>query len=339
MSRPRIVSTAEWGPRHDAWRARVDTIPATGSLLALTRRVTRAAKTADLMFLDGGWMSRRLVLRPPPGEKARNAEILAMLGLVLRRHPPRVVLLEFTWRFGPAVAGRLKRLLVRSFDRHVGAYCVHSPEERAILLREGFAPERVVAMPFHYTVPLDSMPTPTLDGGVFAGGFSHRDWPTFLTAMRGIDAPATVATPAMLHDIPDHVRVGRLTHEEFVARMAAARVVVVPMPSDMTKSAGLATAINAMALGKPVVVSDVPGVRFHVEDGATGLVVRAGDAGALRESIRWCLEDPGAAVMARRARRVARERFSPEAYVQNLLGIADRVLGLEEPGPARRGTR
>ena len=51
--------------------------------------------------------------------------------------------------------------------------------------------------------------------------------------------------------------------------------------------------LEAMAAGKPVISTDVPGgVSWVNQDGRTGLVVRAGDADALREAIDALLADP-----------------------------------------------
>ncbi len=68
---------------------------------------------------------------------------------------------------------------------------------------------------------------------------------------------------------------------------------------------------EAMALGVPVIASDIGGARGIVRDGRTGLIVPAGDAGALEEALRRLLEDPDAArAMAQRARTEVAARYS-----------------------------
>ncbi len=49
--------------------------------------------------------------------------------------------------------------------------------------------------------------------------------------------------------------------------------------------------VQAMAVGVPVVATDVDGTREVVIDQETGRLVPAGDAGALREAVRWMLAD------------------------------------------------
>ena len=81
------------------------------------------------------------------------------------------------------------------------------------------------------------------------------------------------------------------------------------------ESQGIAI-LEAMAAGRPVVATDVGGVRDAVEPGVTGLLVPPGNADALAGAIRRLLEDPaGAAAMGARGRERVRERFSADRMV------------------------
>jgi glycosyltransferase involved in cell wall biosynthesis len=67
--------------------------------------------------------------------------------------------------------------------------------------------------------------------------------------------------------------------------------------------------IEAMALGIPVVATDVGGTREIVEHGRTGLLVPAGDAAALAEAVLQLLNDPES---ARRMAQAGRARVEQE---------------------------
>jgi glycosyltransferase involved in cell wall biosynthesis len=69
---------------------------------------------------------------------------------------------------------------------------------------------------------------------------------------------------------------------------------VLAMPSHW-EGFGL-TAAEAMAAGKPVVGTDVPGLREVVEDDVTGFLVPVGDPAALRERLHALLLDDAAAI-------------------------------------------
>lgn len=77
--------------------------------------------------------------------------------------------------------------------------------------------------------------------------------------------------------------------------------------------------VEGMLAAKPVVASARGGAAEIVEDGANGLLVPSGDAGALAGAIRELLDDPArAAALGRRGRADAQRRFSLDAC---LVGI------------------
>jgi glycosyltransferase involved in cell wall biosynthesis len=87
---------------------------------------------------------------------------------------------------------------------------------------------------------------------------------------------------------------------------------------------------EALAAGRPVVATDVGGIREIVEDGVTGRIVPPGDPGALARAILATLADPEASRRAaERGRGQMRERFSTAAFVRGQLEIYASVLGGE----------
>ena len=85
--------------------------------------------------------------------------------------------------------------------------------------------------------------------------------------------------------------------------------------------------VEAMAAGRPIVATDVGGVRDAVRNGENGLLVAAGDAPAFADALRVLLRDPDlrtrmGAVGARRAR----EEFHAAAVVGSLERLYERLL-------------
>jgi glycosyltransferase involved in cell wall biosynthesis len=128
------------------------------------------------------------------------------------------------------------------------------------------------------------------------------------------------------------VTLGPVDATRYDELLRAASVVVVPIEARRDRSAGQQTYLNAMALGKPVVVTDALGVREYVEDGRTGLIVPPGDPSALRTALQWLLDPANSAevtALGARARAVALERFGPDEYVRRLLEVLDVALAAD----------
>jgi glycosyltransferase involved in cell wall biosynthesis len=110
---------------------------------------------------------------------------------------------------------------------------------------------------------------------------------------------------------------GRLPREEVLKRLAAARALI--FPSEWPEGCP-STIIEAMALGKPVIASRVPGAVALVEDGVTGLLFEPGDAAALAAQMKKLHED---SALAARLGCAGREKYlreySPEAGYKMLL--------------------
>jgi glycosyltransferase involved in cell wall biosynthesis len=106
--------------------------------------------------------------------------------------------------------------------------------------------------------------------------------------------------------------------------MAALDVLVLPS----TRSEAASQVIpQALAVGTPVVATDVGGAAELVRDGDTGRLVRPGDAGALASAILDCLGDrAGARAMARRGQALVREHHSLDAAMTRTLAVYRELL-------------
>jgi glycosyltransferase involved in cell wall biosynthesis len=98
---------------------------------------------------------------------------------------------------------------------------------------------------------------------------------------------------------------------------AAFDVAVLPSVGCDASSASLK---EAMALGVPVIASDIGGARHIINDGVTGIIVRPGQSVDLVSALRALLEDREAArSMAARAREDVARRFSIDRLADQTL--------------------
>jgi glycosyltransferase involved in cell wall biosynthesis len=82
------------------------------------------------------------------------------------------------------------------------------------------------------------------------------------------------------------------------------------------------SSLEAMAMARPVITTDVPGCRQTVEDGITGSLVPPFEPGALMRAMeRYLLEPELVAQQGAAARRLAEERFDVRRVVADMLSV------------------
>ncbi len=160
------------------------------------------------------------------------------------------------------------------------------------------------------------------DGPVLSVGEDHgRDFPTLLAAFAGLDATLLLKSSLVASgDAPPNVQVvrQRLDAHAYRELFQQAPFVIVPLRPMVTAS-GIGTVLEAMALGKPLIVSDSPGIRDYVSHDETAMVVPCGDAPALRAAILRLLREPHTrARLGAAARRFVEQHCTYAAHVAKL---------------------
>jgi glycosyltransferase involved in cell wall biosynthesis len=111
-------------------------------------------------------------------------------------------------------------------------------------------------------------------------------------------------------------------------QMRQADVVVLPSYREGTPR----VLIEAAAMGKPVIASDVPGCREVVTHGQNGLLVPPRDSAALADALQRVLADaPLCASMGQAGRAMAVQRFDERQVVRQTLGVYQELLA-SQPG-------
>jgi glycosyltransferase involved in cell wall biosynthesis len=124
------------------------------------------------------------------------------------------------------------------------------------------------------------------------------------------------------------VRLGNVVHfvgqrEDLSDLVARAALVWVPSRAD----AGTTVALEAMAAGRPVVASRLPGLAEVVSDGETGFLVPPGDRTALARRSRPLLEEESLGRRFGKAgRQRARRHFDAAAFVREVVAVYREVV-------------
>ena len=123
------------------------------------------------------------------------------------------------------------------------------------------------------------------------------------------------------------VFVGRIADAELAAHFAAARLFC--LPSTHRAEAYGVVLVEAMALGKPVITTDIPGsaVSWLNQSGVTGYNVPVGDAGALTSAVQKIIGDNATAAQQGRAARARYEAcLNAEVMVEATMSLYRRLM-------------
>jgi glycosyltransferase involved in cell wall biosynthesis len=199
------------------------------------------------------------------------------------------------------------------------------------LRQAGMAPERIVVKP-NFLLPEPSPPTTAIRNQfVFVGRLSvEKGLHTLMRAWRRAaltDHELRIVGEGPLKEelkaqaVPGVVFEGALDRDQVLARMAESKALI--FPSEWYETFGR-VAMEASAMGTPVVASDIGAVREMVEEGTNGWLFPPGDPDALADRIRQ-LTDPGA-VSREACRAFYRARFTAERNLELLEAVYDRVV-------------
>ena len=245
---------------------------------------------------------------------------------------PRHVILQFIMREKtPALKSRLKYAFMRWCYRSV-YLCVCCSRSEADYYRRtfGWPDAKTAFVPLHTDPAFMDRATSEEEPFALSAGRTFRDYPTLLEAARtGLALPLTIvagrssfggseppASVSVLYDIP---------LSELITLMSRAAVVVLPL-QEREISIGQTVLLEAMAMGKPIVVTRVNGTVDYIEHMRTGLLVPPKDAAAIGDAIKVLANDVD---LRRRignaCREEVRRRYLPDHYLQ---GVALALKGL-----------
>jgi glycosyltransferase involved in cell wall biosynthesis len=219
-----------------------------------------------------------------------------------------------------------------------------SVQRRALIEKIQFPAERVYLVR-HYVDQLFYSPRPGEADMICAVGAEMRDYATLVQSIQGTGLRCHIATDHVRipgrfrilnhHRVPigdivapadTHITEGRKSLSELRNLYARSRFVVIPLlPSDTDN--GVTVALEAMAMGKPVICSQTRGQVDVIQEGVTGLYVPVGDTAALRRAIMSLWNEPQRAEqMGRNARAYIEKHHTLEKFTSTVRSAAEASL-------------
>jgi len=161
---------------------------------------------------------------------------------------------------------------------HMSCIAVHSRRQHELAIQElGIPAERLALIPYQVDVnfwrpeAVEAVPEERL---ICSAGLEFRDYPTLVRAVEGLDVEVVIGAAshwskrrntAADASLPDNVHISAFDYEALRNVYARSAIVVVPL-DDIDFQAGVTTILEAMAMGKPVVVTHSRGQTDVVED-------------------------------------------------------------------------
>jgi glycosyltransferase involved in cell wall biosynthesis len=200
---------------------------------------------------------------------------------------------------------RVKRLALRFLLKRVDLFIFYLRDTAALQQIYGIPDAKIRYLPFKINDYDRLVTVQSEDGGyLLSCGRSRRDYATLARAMEGLPYRAVILVPhreeaaehgteADLTRLPPNVTI---EHDDGSAHswlewMRRATLVVLPVLPETLSASGLGTYLQAMALGKCVIITENVGTRGILAHEQTAVIVPPRDAAALRAAITRVAED------------------------------------------------
>ena len=175
----------------------------------------------------------------------------------------------------------------------------------------GLPPERCVMWPYRFSDGLPAKHGPE-EGYVFTGGYTNRDYDTFLKAVHDLDTRVVIqALPGneFPADIPSHIEIDtRFGPDLFEQLLGASSLVVLPLLPYGTSS-GQSVLLQALQYGKPTLVTRHAGITELLDDDYPGYL-EPQDLEGMTTAIRRALHDESFRSELAAAARTAQEKIN-----------------------------
>jgi glycosyltransferase involved in cell wall biosynthesis len=250
--------------------------------------------------------------------------------LALARKRPKHVLI------GHRLSPRKKKVFMRALQSQMDAIFVYAASQKAYAENVlGIPSGKLHLIPFHADTHFyQPMPGAVVQRRISSAGLELRDYPTLIEAVRDLDVEVCLAAASPWskrrnetagRSLPANVSARGYSYRELRELYASSRFVVVPLYENDFQ-AGVTTILEAMAMGKAVIVTQTSGQRDVIRHDVDGVYVPPGDPQVLRGAIVRLLEHPEEAErLGANARQTIESTMSLDRWADRIAHVVRTV--------------
>jgi glycosyltransferase involved in cell wall biosynthesis len=174
---------------------------------------------------------------------------------------------------------------------------------------------------------------------IMSQGLAKRDYPTLIEAMRQLPSIDCHISAVSAWDkvnagyegmsIPSNLILKSYNHPILIRQaLAKCKFVVIPLKPDVGMwCSGSTSVLQAQAMGKPVIVTYLPGIAEYLIEHETGFLVEGGNPDQLAEKIDFLWKHAEKAEeMGRKAQAWVRQNFSLDNWIERISVVVDEIV-------------
>lgn len=228
---------------------------------------------------------------------------------------------------------KLKRMYQKEIFNRIDRIVVFSPTEVETYAKELNIPkEKFVFLPYHTNISKPHFVKDKSDY-ILSAGTSGRDYKSLLNAIRGtgiklkiitrpenINGSVPLANVELIYNIP---------YFDYLNMISNSRFVVLPLKTHI-RSLGMVVMLEAMSLGKAVLMTRAVSNIEYIRDGENGFFVDSNDPEKMREKILYLWEHPELCDRSgKQAVENVKSNWSFDAYAQSVLSVIHGMVSEE----------
>jgi hypothetical protein len=269
-----------------------------------------------------------------PCEDQRHIVLLRLLRAARVLRVPIVCIAHHQLRVAPGRRQALLKAVVRGTDAFPALSSAAMSEINS------FAHDHARSVALRWGPDAHFYGKPTAGRGVIAAGRTHRDFETLAAAASSTgvatrifclegQAPTHPERFAANVEIVAQPEDRWMTTRELLPNLSAAAVHAIPLLRT-DYMCGITSLLDALALGKPVIMTRNRHIDIDIEREGIGHWVELGDVEGWRRELEWFAKhEAEAGDMGRRARALVDSGLNSESFADAVMDIFDSVLGID----------